>query len=100
MSKVTGKGSDDDVAGHHRCKSRAAKISLVLFFFAYVSLGAYVFLLIETPQQPLSHQGAPGQHNSPPTEEIRTAAAFDPPLATEDQLQYESMSRLVLDKLW
>lgn len=49
------------------CRSSSAKISLMFFFLAYVSLGAYVFMLIEASSTQFHHQ------HTPPTEEIRTA---------------------------
>ena len=90
---MAGKG---DPTRRRQCRHRtASKISLVIFFLAYVSMGAYVFLLIETAQGP----GGLLQH-TPPTEEIRTAYEPPPPPPVVDQDQYEPMRGLVLDKLW
>lgn len=97
----------------------SAKISLMFFFLAYVSLGAYVFMLIEA-----SSSAASSTMNqfTPPTEEIRTAlsGATSTSSSSEQQQQQqpttttaannneagdvtqmkELMTRQVLDKLW
>ncbi|XP_046447664.1 uncharacterized protein LOC124196578 [Daphnia pulex] len=90
----------------------SAKLSLMLFFLAYVSLGAYVFMLIEASSSSASH---PFHQHTPPTEEIRTALSgtglsttseptaitTDNGAAGEDVTQMkELMTRQVLDKLW
>lgn len=88
-------------------RGSVAKISLVIFFLAYVSMGAYVFMLIETSSA--SQQGVAHQH-TPPTEEIRTALtgklaesglggskATVPDEITQMQ---QLMTRQVLDRLW
>ncbi|XP_057367563.1 potassium channel subfamily K member 18-like isoform X2 [Daphnia carinata] len=95
------------------CRSSSAKISLMLFFLAYVSMGAYVFMLIEASSSSTHfyHQ------HSPPTEEIRTAiegtllTTSEPTTTTIDGISDTSnaadvtqmkdlMTRQVLDKLW
>lgn len=91
----------------------SAKISLMFFFLAYVSLGAYVFMLIEA-----SSSGASSSLNqfTPPTEEIRTALSGATSTSSEQQpttttaannneagdgtQMKELMTRQVLDKLW
>lgn len=74
------------------CRSWAAKLFLIVFFAAYILVGAYVFLIIETSSAHGDH------HHTPPTEEIRTAA-FDPTVVDQDQQQYEFMTRQALEKL-
>ncbi|XP_032790938.2 potassium channel subfamily K member 18 isoform X2 [Daphnia magna] len=93
------------------CRSSSAKISLMFFFLAYVSLGAYVFMLIEASSTQFHHQ------QTPPTEEIRTAiggtllTTTGPTTTTIDGISDTSnaadvtqikdlMTRQVLDKLW
>ncbi|KAI9562693.1 hypothetical protein GHT06_010147 [Daphnia sinensis] len=90
------------------CRSSPAKISLMLFFLAYVSLGAYVFMLIEASSTQFHHQ------HTPPTEEIRTAIGgtlltTSEPTTTVDGISDNAadvtqmkdlMTRQVLDKLW
>lgn len=91
----------------------SAKLSLMLFFLAYVSLGAYVFMLIEASAS--SSASHPFHQHTPPTEEIRTALSgtglsttseptaitTDNGAAGEDVTQMkELMTRQVLDKLW
>ncbi|EFX71540.1 hypothetical protein DAPPUDRAFT_111651 [Daphnia pulex] len=90
----------------------SAKLSLLLFFLAYVSLGAYVFMLIEASAA--SSASHPFHQHTPPTEEIRTALSgtglsttSEPTAITtdgaagEDVTQMkELMTRQVLDKLW
>jgi hypothetical protein len=85
----------------------------MLFFLAYVSLGAYVFMLIEASAS--SSASHPFHQHTPPTEEIRTALSgtglsttseptaitTDNGAAGEDVTQMkELMTRQVLDKLW
>lgn len=94
--------------GRQAFRGSVAKISLVIFFLAYVSMGAYVFMLIETSSQ---HQQGVAHQHTPPTEEIRTAlgTANNPsnvggsgtgsPSDDVTQMQ-ELMTRQVLDKLW
>lgn len=79
------------------CRGWVAKISLVFFFLTYVSLGAYVFMLIEASSTTQGH------HHTPPTEEIRTAltTTAENKASTEEMAQMqELMTRQVLDKLW
>lgn len=95
------------------CRSSSAKISLMIFFLAYVSLGAYVFMLIEAPSSSTQFH----HQHTPPTEEIRTAiggtllTTSEPISTTADAISDLSnaadvshmkdlMTRQVLDKLW
>ncbi len=93
------------------CRGWVAKISLVLFFLAYVSLGAYVFMLIETSSSSSSSTTQGHHHHTPPTEEIRTALSGITPAepspkspagsGSEEMTQMqELMTRQVLDRLW
>lgn len=93
----------------------SAKISLMFFFLAYVSLGAYVFMLIEASSSVASSSM---NQFTPPTEEIRTALSGATSTSSEQQQQpttttaannneagdvtqmKELMTRQVLDKLW
>jgi hypothetical protein len=84
----------------------------MFFFLAYVSLGAYVFMLIEA-----STSSSTSNQFTPPTEEIRTALSgtgtsmvttTSGPTTTTEGSGYEGdvvqmkelMTRQVLDKLW
>ena len=75
-----------DEKKQRRCLGKLAKIILILFFAAYLSLGAYAFLLIEssTQHQQNKQQNQPAiattsgggvvhHQHTPPTEEIRSA---------------------------
>ena len=83
-----------------RCRSIAARMSFVLFFVAYVSLGAYVFLLIESS----------GTHSSDPlTEEIKTSVKSSgsnpstvatPQQEQEQEQLQELMTHQLLERLW
>lgn len=93
-----------------RCLGKLAKILLVIFFVAYLSLGAYAFLLIEsTGANQMKHHQATGggvhHQHTPPTEEIRSDIGGG---ASEEQevsstallAEQEQMTRQVLDRLW
>ena len=68
-----------------RCFTISFRIGFVLFFLAYISLGAYVFLGFESAD------------SSPPSEEIRIAD--DPDTGDKLRLQ-ELMTYQLLEKLW
>lgn len=81
------------------CHGPVAKISLVVFFLAYVSLGAYVFMLIESS----AVQQSDALHsNTPPTEEIRNELSADVASGggSDRDDQQMMMTRQVLDRLW
>jgi hypothetical protein len=121
--------SQNDGKKQRRCLGKLAKIILILFFAAYLSLGAYAFLLIEssTQQQNKQHSNQPAMttttsggggvvtvhhQHTPPTEEIRSAdlvegiriinatAGGGGDLATLLLAEQDQMTRQVLDRLW
>ena len=121
--------SQDDGKKQRRCLGKLAKIILILFFAAYLSLGAYAFLLIESStqhQQNKQHSNQPAMttttsggagggivtvhhQHTPPTEEIRSAdlgegirinATGGGDLATLLLAEQDQMTRQVLDRLW
>ena len=66
------------------CFTITFRMSFILFFLAYVSVGAYIFLALESTGD-----------TSPPTEEVRAADVAG------DQLQLqEMMTHQLLERLW
>ena len=110
IRRSNGGGSRTTNAGCSR--NWSAKICFMFFFLAYVSLGAYVFMLIEASSSASSSMN----QFTPPTEEIRTALSGTSTSSSSEQQQptttaanhnegdvtqmKELMTRQVLDKLW
>ena len=84
MNQAERKTSPRRGCTRQRCFTATYRISFVLFFVAYISLGAYLFLALES-----------GETGIPPSEEVRTADD------TNDKLQLqEMMTHQLLERLW